>query len=74
VWTATGGFSATLDPLWRIGAKISDDTCTICHAEHQPGYATANDWIGHVNAMRRLTPLKDNEVALLQAYLQNHAR
>ncbi len=74
MWVPAGGFVSELDPLWQIGARINDDHCTMCHALRQPTTATANQWIGHVNAMKRFTALTGEEVALLQAYLQNHAR
>ncbi|MDF3810640.1 MULTISPECIES: NapC/NirT family cytochrome c [Rhodopseudomonas] len=74
LWSKAGGFVTSVAPLWRIAAQINDDNCTLCHALHPPQYASANDWIGHINAMRRLTPLNQDEVALLQSYLQNHAR
>ncbi|MCG6207673.1 NapC/NirT family cytochrome c [Rhodopseudomonas sp. HC1] len=74
LWVAVGGFAPSRDPLWRIGARINDDNCTMCHALRAPNIATANQWIGHVNAMKRFTALDSDEVALLQSYLQNHAR
>jgi trimethylamine-N-oxide reductase (cytochrome c), cytochrome c-type subunit TorC len=39
-----------------------------------PKFVTANVWIGHINAMKRYTPLNSVEVALLRSYLQNHAK
>jgi len=74
LWSKPGGFAARIEPLWQLAAQINDDNCTLCHALHPPQYATADEWIGHVNAMRRLTPLRSDEVALLQSYLQSHAR
>ncbi len=69
-----GGFSSTIEPLWTLSARMYDDNCSICHATHAPGAYRANDWIGHMNSMKRLTPLKGDEAALLQSYLQNHAK
>uniref|UniRef100_Q07J15 Cytochrome c-type protein n=1 Tax=Rhodopseudomonas palustris (strain BisA53) TaxID=316055 RepID=Q07J15_RHOP5 len=74
VSAAPGRFVTSLAPLWGLGAKIHDDNCTLCHVLKPPGFATANDWIGHLNAMKRYTPLDSEEVALLRSYLQNHAK
>jgi trimethylamine-N-oxide reductase cytochrome c-type subunit TorC len=74
VWTEKGHFSATIEPLWAIAARIYDDNCSLCHAARAPESYAANDWISHVSAMKRLVRLHDDEVALLQAYLQNHAK
>ncbi len=73
-WTKAGLFVATLDPLWHVGATMYDNNCSVCHALHPPGSVDANDWIGRVNSMKRFSALDDDEVALLQSYLQNHAR
>lgn len=74
VWARAGAFSTAIEPLWRVAARMNDDNCSICHATHAPASAKANDWIGHINAMRRLTRLRSDEIALLQAYLQSHAK
>lgn len=73
-WVMAGGFASAIAPLWALSARMYDDNCSICHATHPPNEYKANDWIGHMNAMRRLTPLKGDEAALLQSYLQNHAK
>jgi trimethylamine-N-oxide reductase cytochrome c-type subunit TorC len=73
-WVDRGGFSAEIGPLWKVGAKMHADNCAICHRLHPPESVTANDWIGQINAMKRLVRLRDEEVALLQSYLQNHAK
>jgi trimethylamine-N-oxide reductase cytochrome c-type subunit TorC len=73
-WTRAGHFSAKIEPLWSLGARINDDNCSICHATRLPESAKANEWIGHLNAMKRFTRLQADEVALLQSYLQNHAK
>lgn len=50
-----------------------EDNCALCHVLKSPQSASADDWIGHVNGMKRFTPLSEEENALLRAYLQNHA-
>ena len=59
------------------GASAPGSTTTIARCATSlkpPQFATANDWIGHVNAMKRYTPLNSEEVSLLRSYLQNHAK
>jgi trimethylamine-N-oxide reductase cytochrome c-type subunit TorC len=73
-WVERGGFSAAIEPLWKVGAKMHADNCSICHRLHPSESVTANDWIGQINAMKRFVRLRDDEIALLQSYLQNHAR
>jgi trimethylamine-N-oxide reductase cytochrome c-type subunit TorC len=73
-WTGSGRFATSIEPLWRIGATMYDNNCSICHALHPPDSADANGWIGRVNSMKRFSSLDDDEVALLQSYLQNHAK
>lgn len=73
-WTKSGRFTASLGPLWKVGATMYDNNCSTCHALHPPESADANGWIGRVNSMKRFSALDDDEVALLQAYLQNHAK
>jgi trimethylamine-N-oxide reductase cytochrome c-type subunit TorC len=74
VGAAPGRFVSSRAPLWTLAARIADDNCTLCHALKPPGIAKADAWIGHLNAMKRLTALDGEEVALLRAYLQNHAK
>ncbi|HRJ62189.1 MAG TPA: cytochrome C, partial [Azospirillaceae bacterium] len=74
-WTAaTGSYAADAGALWRYAAQMYDDACTLCHAAYPPDRYAANDWVGHMNAMRRLTKLTEEEGRLLLAYLQNAAR
>lgn len=69
-----GGLLPASTELWHHAAAMYDANCSLCHALHPPNRYAANDWIGHVNAMRRLTPLNEEEGRLLLAYLQQHAR
>ncbi|MFZ5736240.1 MAG: NapC/NirT family cytochrome c [Pseudomonadota bacterium] len=74
VGAAPGRFVTSRESLWTLAARIEDDNCTLCHVLKPPRSAKADAWIGHVNAMKRLTALDSEEVALLRAYLQNHAK
>ena len=74
-WTvAAGSYAADAGAVWRYGAEMYDATCTLCHAAYPPDRYAANDWVGHMNAMRRLTKLTEEEGRLLLAYVQNAAR
>ncbi len=73
-WTAAGGYVAELDTLWAYGARMYDDNCSLCHVPHPPGSYTANDWIGKLNAMIRLTSLNGEEAGLLRTYLQSNGK
>ncbi|WP_158047392.1 NapC/NirT family cytochrome c [Skermanella pratensis] len=74
VWTRADGYVPAPASLWTQAARVYDANCTLCHAAHPPTAYTANEWIGNINAMRRLTKLDDEEIRLLQAYLQLHAK
>ncbi|UEM20520.1 NapC/NirT family cytochrome c [Skermanella mucosa] len=74
VWTRADGYVPALGSLWTQAARVYDANCTLCHAAYPPSAYTANDWIGNINAMRRLTKLDDEEIRLLQTYLQLHAK
>lgn len=69
-----GGFVADPAALDRYAARINDDACTLCHVRRDGETAKADAWIGHMNAMRRLTALNDTEVAVLLAFLQTRAK
>ncbi|HYG84644.1 MAG TPA: NapC/NirT family cytochrome c [Azospirillum sp.] len=73
-WTRAGGYVAKEDTLWAYGARMYDDNCSLCHTLHAPGSYTANDWIGKLNAMTRLTTLDGEEIGFLRTYLQSHAK
>ncbi len=74
VWTRAEGYIASQASLWDYGARMYAANCSLCHAAHAPDAYAANAWIGHMNAMKRLTPLTDAEARLLLAYLQSHAK
>lgn len=73
-WLPGGALTGDAQPLWAYAERVYQDNCTLCHARRSPQAYSANDWIGQINSMRRLTPLTDAESAVLLAYLQNHAK
>jgi len=73
-WTRADGYVGEIGTLWAYGARMYDDNCSLCHTPHPPGAFTANDWIGKLNSMTRLTHLNGEEIGFLRGYLQNNAK
>ena len=69
-WAPASRFLRDTKPLWKTVRRLYEDNCSLCHALHSPDEYSANNWIGHVNSMARLTPLTGKESALLLAWLQ----
>ncbi|MBI2241603.1 MAG: NapC/NirT family cytochrome c [Magnetospirillum gryphiswaldense] len=73
-WVALTALTADSQSLWAVAERMADDNCTLCHTRKPAAAYAANDWLGHMNTMKRLTPLTDDEAALLLAYQQSHAK
>jgi trimethylamine-N-oxide reductase cytochrome c-type subunit TorC len=73
-WVPAAGFLNDPAPLWDYAARMYRDNCGLCHVPRPPGDYTANDWIGHMNSMKRLTPLTEQEASTLLTYLQARAK
>ncbi|KAF0224034.1 MAG: hypothetical protein FD176_1432 [Rhodospirillaceae bacterium] len=73
-WVPLGAFLRDATPLWAYAERMAKDNCTLCHAQKPAAAYAANDWVGHVTSMKRLTPLTDAEGALLLTYLQGRAK
>ncbi|MGE4281111.1 MAG: NapC/NirT family cytochrome c, partial [Magnetospirillum sp.] len=73
-WVSAQALTADQDSLWAVAETMADDNCTLCHARRPAGAYAANDWLGHMNSMKRLTPLTEAEAGLLLAYQQRHAK
>lgn len=73
-WVPAAGFLREARPVWDYAERMYQDNCTLCHPRQPPQDYKANDWIGHMNAMKRLTPLTEQEAATLLIYLQGQAR
>jgi trimethylamine-N-oxide reductase cytochrome c-type subunit TorC len=70
VWTKKEHFTQDDKALQAYGAEIHEASCSMCHALHPPDQFSPNEWIGKMNAMKRLVPLREDEYALLLAYVQ----
>lgn len=73
-WVEAGGLLSDPQPLWAVAERIAEDNCTLCHRRKPTDAYGANDWVGHMNSMKRLTPLTEAEAGLLLVYLQRHAK
>jgi len=73
-WVPTTGFLRDAKPLWATVGRLYEDNCSLCHALHPPDEYSANNWIGHMNSMVRMTPLTGKEAALLLTWLQTNGK
>lgn len=73
-WVPAEGFLGDPRPLWDYAARMYQDNCSLCHMPHRAEEYSANDWVGHVNAMKRNTPLTEQEAATLLLFLQDRAK
>ncbi|WP_346344094.1 NapC/NirT family cytochrome c [Magnetospirillum sulfuroxidans] len=73
-WVPAGGFLRDPQPLWDYADRMAEDNCTLCHVRRPAAAYLANDWVGHMNSMKRLTPLSDAEAGLLLTDLQRQAK
>jgi trimethylamine-N-oxide reductase cytochrome c-type subunit TorC len=74
LWMPRTGLVGDEKKLWAYGGEMFDSSCGACHSASPPGHYPANQWIGLVNDMKSNTPLEEEEVRFLQAYLQYHAQ
>ncbi|CAH2603278.1 cytochrome c menaquinol dehydrogenase TorC [Rhodovastum atsumiense] len=73
-WVRKGGMVADLGAIWAYGEEMYGSSCGTCHALSPTDHFLANQWIGTVNSMRDRITLDDEQVRLMQKYLQLHAR
>ncbi|MDP3958498.1 MAG: pentaheme c-type cytochrome TorC [Pseudorhodobacter sp.] len=74
IWTTNQNLVADEAQLWAYGEEMYNSTCGLCHAAPPTDHYLANQWIGTLNAMKRFTPLDDEQYRLLQKYVQLHAK
>ena len=73
-WVPAAGLLGDAAPLWAVAERMAEDNCTLCHRRKPAAAYGANDWVGHMNSMKRLTPLTEAEASLLLAYFQRNAK
>jgi len=73
-WAKTAAFTADITALGAYGAELASAACGACHSQPQPDHLPANQWIGVIKEMKDGTALGAEDVRLLQAYFQLHAK
>ncbi|HMN70381.1 MAG TPA: NapC/NirT family cytochrome c [Rhodoblastus sp.] len=73
IWTQRAAVSSDRAALSAYSGELYSSACNFCHDLPPTTKHDANDWIGTMNAMKRMTPLSDGEAQFLLRYLQMHA-
>lgn len=73
-WVTKTALTADLKALNGYGAEIASAACGACHTQPLPEHFMANQWIGVVKDMKGGTALSAEEVRVLVAYFQTHAK
>ncbi|HKI59391.1 MAG TPA: hypothetical protein VKA00_09265 [Trueperaceae bacterium] len=60
--------------VWNQAANLYQTRCSACHALHDPTEFTANQWPGVLKAMGQNAALDQQQLNLITAYLQAHAK
>mgnify|MGYP001765246214 CR=1 FL=1 len=73
-WVAARGWVADGAALEAYAAEMYEANCSFCHALPKPEAYEAEKWISNMNAMRRMVPLEEREIAFLLGHLQRRAK
>lgn len=73
-WVAESALVPHVSQVWEAGKQIYTAHCSTCHALHDPGEFTANQWPGELRAMAPRAGLTAAQLALVTRYLQANAR
>lgn len=73
-WMEKEGLSHQPDRVREYAKSLYEDNCSLCHSAYAADTYGVNDWIGHFNSMKRLTPMQEQEAGLVLYYLQSHAK
>jgi trimethylamine-N-oxide reductase cytochrome c-type subunit TorC len=73
-WISKDKLVSARDNLWAYASQLYYANCSICHKLPNTDKYTANEWIDKLKAMKDNTNLNEEQVGLLQTYLQLHAR
>ncbi|MDK9695076.1 MAG: NapC/NirT family cytochrome c [Siculibacillus sp.] len=73
-WTGARGWVSDAGRIEAYGTEMYDANCSFCHALPNPEAWDAEKWISHINAMRRMVPLEENEISFLLGRLQRRAK
>lgn len=73
-WVAKSDVVPNVSEVWTAAKTLYDARCSSCHALHNPGEFTANQWPSVLRTMAKNAALDPAQVALVTKYLQAHAR
>jgi mono/diheme cytochrome c family protein len=73
-WIASSDVVPDVATVWAAGQALYDSSCSSCHALHDPGEFTANQWPGEMKTMAPNAGFNAAQIALVTRYLQAHAR
>lgn len=73
-WVDESALVPKVSQVWDAGKQIYAAHCSTCHALHDPGEFTANQWPGEMRTMAPRAGLDAKAVLLVTRYLQAHAR
>jgi trimethylamine-N-oxide reductase cytochrome c-type subunit TorC len=70
VWAPRAAFTGNAAAVQAYAAELNVAACSFCHDLRPADKLTANDWIGAMNNMKRMTQLTADEARLIQRHLQ----
>ena len=73
-WVATKDTASSVDTVWKAAESLYDSRCSACHALHDPGEFTANQWPGILKTMGQNASLDQQTLNLVTRYLQAHGK
>jgi trimethylamine-N-oxide reductase cytochrome c-type subunit TorC len=73
-WVKKDNLVADRKELWDYAAQLYLATCSNCHRLPRPDQFAANQWIGTLKDMKLNSNLSDDQLRLVQNYLQMHAK
>lgn len=73
-YTNDGNFTDNLNLLFEKAKKQYQDSCSICHAMHQPTHYSANQWPALIKSMISRTPIDKKDEWTITQYLQKHSK
>jgi trimethylamine-N-oxide reductase cytochrome c-type subunit TorC len=73
LWASSGAFVTDISPLWDVASDSYVSSCSVCHAQPDPGHFGANAWPGQFSGMAGFTNLNQESQALVLKYLQLHS-
>ncbi len=73
-WLPKKDLAQDLTKDWDQAEALYKQNCSVCHALHDPGEYTANQWPQVLKSMTPRTALDKTQVAWVTKYLQYHAK